>query len=85
MIMNKPATATRTIEGWRTKTFKTTIEVTQAEYDRIIAAGQDQDYQLWGEIHDRNDWDDSAVKLKRVSIDISDETGRDIADDIELL
>ena len=79
------AAATRTIEVWGDKTFKTSIEVTQQEYDDIIAAGQDQDYQLWGQIHDRNDWDDSAVRLKRVSINICDEKGNEIANDIELL
>lgn len=80
------ATETRTIEVWGTKTFKKYIDVSQAEYDAIAAAGRDGNNDAIAEIiHDRNDWSDTGVKLKHIKVDLFDENDKLIADDMELL
>lgn len=77
---------TRTIEVWGTKTFKKYIDVSQAEYDAIVAAGRDGRHSVIREIiYDRNYWGDDGVKLKHTTIDVYDDDDNIIAEELELL
>jgi len=73
---------TKEIEIWGTKTFKKWVEVSDQEYE-LIKQG---DHSTIAEIiHDRNDWSDTGVKLKRIEVDLYDDDGNTITTDLELL